>query len=516
MTQPSSDPGEPSPALSEREAAFERARKISGAVLAPVAFAATWWLTEGALPPHGQRLAAVLLAVVVLWVTEPIPLAVTAALGAAACLALGVAGPESVLPPFLDPIIFLFIGSFVLARAMMVHGLDRRIAMAFLTMRWVSGHPVRVFGGLGAVTALVSMWVSNTTTTAMMLPIGLGILQTLGRVQGGKPLGRGWPYASGMMLMIAYAASIGGIGTPVGSPPNLIAIGQIRALAKVEISFFGWMMLAVPMLLVMGIALFLLLRLLHSADAVETGTADDLRKYLARERAALGPWSPGQRSTLAVFALAVVLWMLPGVFSLVLAKDHAVMQVFHSKLWEPGVALVAAGILLLPVSLRPVRSTLTLREAVRIDWGTIVLFGGGLSLGGLMLKTGLAGALGQRIIDSTGAGSLWTLTAAAIGLGIVISEATSNTAAATMIIPVVIALAEAAGVDPVPPALGACFGASYGFMLPVSTPPNAIVYGSGLVPITSMIRAGLLFDVAGFFIILGALRVLYPLLGVGG
>jgi sodium-dependent dicarboxylate transporter 2/3/5 len=159
-----------------------------------------------------------------------------------------------------------------------------------------------------------------------------------------------------------------------------------------------------------------------------------------------------------------------------------------------------------------VRFTLTWSDAVRIDWGTILLFGAGISLGGLMFDTGVAKALGDTLTAQLGLSSLWTLTALSIALAIVLSEATSNTAAATMMVPTVVALARTTGVDPLPPALGACIGASFGFMLPVSTAPNAIVYGSGLVSIPSMIRAGVLFDVLGFGIIFVGLRVLYPLL----
>lgn len=276
--------------ISEAEARFERWRKICGAAGAPLAFLATWMLTGGVLEPQGRNLAAVLATVAVLWMTEPIPLPVTAIVGPMLCILLGVANAKTVLAPFADPIVFLFIGSFILARAMMLHGLDRRLAMAFLSVRWVGGHPLRVLAAMGAVTAFVSMWVSNTATAAMMLPVGLGILQTLHGVR--DPDGRGslrdWPYASGMMLMIAYAAAIGGIGTPVGTPPNLITMGLIRDLAGFKISFFRWMALAVPMLLLMWPVLFLLLRLLHPVGKVCESAATDLRGYLRRERVELG------------------------------------------------------------------------------------------------------------------------------------------------------------------------------------------------------------------------------------
>lgn len=503
--------------ISEAEARFERWRKLCGAVGAPLGFLATWLLTAGVLSPAGRNLSAVLVTVAVLWMTEPIPLPVTAIVGPMLCILLGVADAKSVLAPFADPIVFLFIGSFILARAMMLHGLDRRLAMAFLSIRWVGGHPLRILGALGLVTAIVSMWVSNTATAAMMFPVGLGILRTLHQVR--DPDGRGslrdWPYATGLMLMIAYAASIGGIGTPVGTPPNLITIGLIQSLAGVKISFFRWMALAVPMLLVMWPVLFLLLRRLHPPGILSADATDSLRAYLQRQRTSLRGWTAGQCNTLAAFAVALTLWVMPGIVSIALGQGHPLAEFLERRVPESAAALIAASLLfVLPVNLREGRFTMSWSEAVQIDWGTILLFGSGLSLGKLMFDTGVATALGQGIVGMTGAHSLWPLTAAAVAMGIFLSETTSNTSATNMLVPVVIAIAQAAGVDPVPPALGACFGANYGFMLPVSVPPNAIVYSSGLVPITKMMRAGILFDLLGFVLVLGCLRVLCPLLGL--
>jgi sodium-dependent dicarboxylate transporter 2/3/5 len=274
------------------------------------------------------------------------------------------------------------------------------------------------------------------------------------------------------------------------------------------------MALALPMLAVMGLLLLVLLYALHRPGPLLTRTAGNLREYLDRERAALGGWTAGQINTLLAFALAIVLWVLPGVLALFLSKDHPLVHRWESCVPESVVALLAAGVLfMLPVQLRAGRFTLSWDEAVKIDWGTILLFGGGLSLGDLMFQTGVAGAMGREITDLTGADSLWTITAASIAMSLVITETSSNTAAANMIIPVAISLAQGAHVNPVPPALGACFGASFAFMLPVSTPPNAIVYGSRLVPITKMIRAGVLYEVCGFGVIFGGLRVLCPLLG---
>ena len=515
----------PAQKISRFEAVFERWRRLAGAILAPIAFVIVYLLCDGRVSPEGQTLAAILGVVMVLWVTETLPLPVTALVGAMLCIVLGVAPARQVLAYFADPIVFLFIGSFMLARAMMIHGLDQRIALSFLAIRWISASPGRLLGGLGAVTAAVSMWVSNTATTAMMLPIALGILGALHemRIRAGVSSGpmdaRSWPFATGMLLMVSYAACVGGIGTPVGSPPNLIAIGLIRNNANVNIDFFTWMSVAVPLLLVMGAVLFVLLLWLHPTPPTTGGTSESgqqqMHGYIEHEKARLGPWTRGQINSLVAFGVAVFLWTLPGALAIFMDDDSPLVSWLSSRVPEAVAALLAAVLLfVLPVRLREAEFTLTWDEAARIDWGTILLFGGGLALGTLMFETGVARAIGGGLSGQLGTSSLWVLTFASIGMGIVLSETTSNTAAANMVIPVAIAIAAEAGVSPVPPALGACFGASFGFMLPVSTPPNAIVYGSGLVPIPRMMRAGILFDVFGLFAIWVGLRLLCPILGL--
>ncbi len=512
--------------ISAAEERFERGRKIVGAVLAPVAFLLVYFvvLRDTSLAEPGRRLSAVLAAVAVLWVSEALPLPVTALLGACLCILFGVADAKTVLAQFAHPIIFLFLGSFFLARAMEIHKLDRRLALRILSVSWIGGRPARVLAAVGVITAAISMWVSNTATTAMMLPIAMGILAALHdvRVRDGLASGpldaRRWPFATGMMLMIAYSASIGGIGTKVGSPPNLITLGALEKV-DVHITFFTWMKIMVPMLAVMFVVLFGLLHFMHP-DRTRRATAGSesagLLTYLRSERERLGPWTRGQVNTLIAFLVAITLWIVPGFIQAAAPRNatHA-SAFFEQRMPETVVALVAALLLfVLPTNWRRGEFTLTWSQAVRIDWGTLILFGGGLSLGQLMFDTGVAKAIGHWAVDHTGAHGVWGLTAAMIVLGIVLSEATSNTASATMLAPIAIAIAAGMHVSPIPPALGACLGASFGFMLPVSTPPNAIAYGSGLVPIGRMMRAGFLFDALGAVVIWAGLRVLLPLMGL--
>ncbi|MBI3921854.1 MAG: DASS family sodium-coupled anion symporter [Armatimonadetes bacterium] len=503
--------------LSEAEERFERWRRKSGFFLAPAAYFVVHVLTAGHLTGQGSRLSAVLACTLVLWISESIPMAMASVLGACLCILLGVADAKTVLAPFADPILFLLIGSFILARAMMKHRLDLRFALTLLSLPWVREHPARLLCALGLVTALISMWVSNSAATAMMLPIALGLIHALGNNDGnpGNSLrSTNRLFATGAMLMVAYAASVGGIGTPVGTPPNLIGIGLIKNLAKVNLNFFQWMSIGIPLCVVMFAVLFFLLYWLHPVDQSTTAGPEELSSYLRQQRESLGGWTWGQVNSLIAFGVAVVLWVTPGLLAIVRGNDDALVKAVGERMPESVVALLAACLLfVLPTNLHRGEFTLNWKEAVRIDWGAILLFGGGMSLGGLMFSTGVATVIGKSVGELSWAQSLWGLTGGATMIAILMSEATSNTATANMVIPMVIAIAQAAHLNPVPPALGACLGASFGFMLPVSTAPNAIVYGSGLVPIPRMVRAGALFDLVGFVIIWVGLRILCPLLG---
>ena len=362
------------------------------------------------------------------------------------------------------------------------------------------------------------MWISNTATTAMMLPIGLGIITAMADLlEKTDAAERADParfrFATGMMLMAAYASSAGGIGTPVGTPPNLIGIAMIEKFAGVKIPFFQWMLFAVPMLLVMYVravppALF----------PAQAGNAGDRGQPRLRAPGAgqARPLEPRPEERPGRFPGDGLPLGDPGFSGRVLGERFAPLAKWYAgHLPEAAAALIGAVLLfLLPVDWRKRQFTISWRQAVDIDWGTLLLFGGGLSLGNLMFTTGLADHIGQGLLRLSGAESLWGITFAAIFIAIIASETTSNTAAANMVVPVVISLALAAGINPVPPALGAILGCSWGFMLPVSTPPNAIVYGSGLVPIVKMIRAGFLFDLAGGVLIWAGLRLLLPLVGL--
>lgn len=494
--------------VSEGEKRFELYRKTVSLFLGPLAFIFIYLMPQGPLSVEAHKLAAVLALVLVYWIGEPVPIPVTALLGPVLCVITGAGKAAGVFAPFAHPIIFLFIGSFILAEAMKSHRLDYRVSLAMLALPWIKGSRLRFAFALAALPAALSMWISDSATTAMMYPITLGIIGVVSRLDGGVRR----DYSTGLLLTISYAALIGGIGTPVGTPPNLIGVGMIEKLAGVKILFFQWMVLAFPILIVMLGVMVGYVYLIHKAPS---NGLEGLQDHIMERRSGLGPWTRGQKAALFAFVTAVTLWVLPGITAAVSGTSSWLYKFMEAHLREEIASLIAALMLfVIPIDWKERRFAISWQEASKIDWGTIILFGGGLSLGSLMFSTGLADFIGTWLIQATGADTLWTVTALAIGTAILMTEVTSNTATANMLVPLMISISLKAGISPAPPAIGVCLGASMAFMLPVSTPSNAIVYGSGMVPISKMVRAGLVMDIVSFFVILAGLRLLCPLLGL--
>jgi sodium-dependent dicarboxylate transporter 2/3/5 len=496
---------------SPAEERFNRRRRTAGLAVGPLVFAAVlaWPLP---LPPEAHRMAAVMALVIVFWVTEALPMAVTALLGPVLAVVLGVAEARTALAPFADPIIFLFIGSFILAEAMFVHGVDRRIAYTALSLRFVGTRASRILIVFGAVATAISMWISNTATTAMMFPIGLAIVNHLTRLASPAEDARQGVrrFAIGLMLIASFGPSIGGMATPVGTPPNLIGIGMLDHIAGVRISFFQWMALGLPLV----ILLYAFLAVFFAGTLARGVTvAEGSQDLVTAELLKLGRMSAAERNVLIAFGLTVLLWVFPGLLAIAGLDDTAFGRGYDRHMPEGVAAMVGAFLLfLLPVDWRSRRFTITWDQAARIDWGIVLLYGGGLALGALAFSTGLAAAMGRAITAWLPSHTSFTLTVLFTATAIVVSEATSNTASANMVVPIAIAVAQAAGVRPIEPALGATLGSSMGFMMPISTAPNAIVYSSGFIPITAMMRYGIALDLLAFVLIVAIVSLLGPVL----
>ncbi|KAA0238381.1 MAG: DASS family sodium-coupled anion symporter [Armatimonadetes bacterium] len=478
-----------------------RTIKVAAAV---GAFALAWFAGTG-LPEGQQPVGAVFALTVVLWVTEALPLTITALLSTALLVLIAGIDEKQAFAGYGDPIVPLFIGSFLLAKAMEVTGLSERIAWWILNQRWASGSPSRLLLALGIIGCLISLVVSNTATTAMMLPIGLGLLKAMGVEQ------RSTGFAIAVMLMLTWGSSVA-VGFPVGTPPNLIGIAMIERSTGTRIGFVEWMQFSMPLTAIMTLASWGVLRAMYRrGDPPERLSPDHARVRLSE----LGKMSPAERNTLLAFVAAIVLWMTPDLAVFALGKGAVLAAWLQGHLTAAVTALlVGAMLFLLPTKGAESGTTLTWKQGASIDWGTIMLFGGGIVLGQAMFSSGLAETLGKAAAQATGVDTMWGITALGILAAVILSEMASNTASASTLLPVVIGIAQGAGVNPIPPALGVALGASFGFMLPVSTAPNAIVYSSGLVPMREMMRSGVVLDLLGAAATFACLRVILPLIGL--
>ena len=489
--------------IREAELAFDKKRRNFGLLFGPLLAIIVFLMPISGLTVEGHKLLAIMTLVSLWWITEPIPIPVTSLLGPTLAVVTGVVPAATAFAPFAHPMIFLFMGGFMLAKAMMMHNLDKRFAFGLLSMKWVGSSPTRIFLAIGLASMLCSGWISNTATAAMMFPIAIGLLTAIKEMfaANGKEIHlHTYKYATGLMLMTAYAASIGGVLTPIGTPPNLIMVGFLDQMAGVKISFFDWMIWGFVAMVIYFVITYFLLKKMFPADVEKIDGASELIAAKVKE---LGPWTQGQRNTLFAFAIAVTLWVIPGFMNVVMDSGHPVLKLYNQLLPEAVVAMVASLLLfVLPVDWKERKFTLEWKDAVKgIEWGTLILFGGGLALGGMMYKTGLSQWVGDMIVSSLGQPNMLTLVAIFACLALIMSELTSHTAATNMVGPLGITAAMSAGLDPVPVAVGIALASSLGFMLPVSTPPNAIVYASGYVPITKMIHTGFIIDVIGIFLV---------------
>jgi len=302
------------------------------------------------------------------------------------------------------------------------------------------------------------------------------------------------------MLMTAYAASVGGVLTPVGTPPNIIMMGFLDKLANIKITFFQWMVWGSIAMVLYFILMFIVLKQMFPAGIASIPGAE---KLIAAKRKELGPLSTGERNAIIAFAAAVILWVTPGILSVVYGSGAPILKTYGKYLPEAVVAMVAGlSLFIMPTNWAKREFTLTWKQANKgIEWGTLILFGGGLALGSMMYTTGLSKWIGDAIVKATGANSQVMIVAVFAVTSLFMSELTSHTAATNMVGPLGITVAMSAGLSPIPVAVGIALASSLGFMLPVSTPPNAIVYASGYIPITKMIKSGVVIDIIGLALI---------------
>lgn len=451
------------------------------------------------LPAQGWRMAAVAVLMAVWWMTEAIPIEATALVPLVFFPALGVLDMPEAAAPYANELIFLFMGGFFIAVSMERWNLHTRLALAIVAA--VGTGPRGLVLGCMLATAFLSMWISNTAATAMMLPIALAVGEMF------RPLDRAGPYEFGISLMLgtAYAASLGGTATLIGTPPNAIMAGAASEMLGVQIGFVEWMLIGVPFAAAMLLFAWLLLMLLYPPGRL-AGNAVTL---LAEQRSRLGPLSQGERSVGIVFTLTALAWVFReekefGAFTL------PGLESLFPAITDSTIAMAGAlALFVIPVDRRRGLFALDWSTARKIPWGVLVLFGGGLSLARGMDVSGVASWIGGGV---AGLGVLPVLLILGLvaTLFVFLTEMTSNTATATMAMPIMAGVALGLDIAPLTMMAVAALSASMAFMLPVATPPNAIVFGSGYLTIPQMVRAGFWMNIASIILITAFAVTLIP------
>ncbi|WP_165984547.1 DASS family sodium-coupled anion symporter [Streptomyces sp. YIM 98790] len=494
------DAGEPGPddgGEAGGEAGGVRPRQWIG-LAAGVALAVLLRLVlPDSLAPQDKNVAAVAALMAVWWMSEAIPLPVTALVPLVAFPALGIAPLAEAAGPYANPVIFLFMGGFMIAIAMQRWNLHIRFALA--TVALVGTAPARMILGFMVATAVLSMWISNTATAVMMLPIGVAVLGLMAQLGDGR---RDPNFATALMLGIAYAATIGSLATVIGTPPNTLLRGFVDENLGIRISFFQWMQFGVPLSAVFLVIAWLVLTKVVFRPGTEEVPGG--RELIAARRRELGPISRPQWTVLAVFLGAAASWV-------VFPQLHDVWP-WTQRIDDSVIALVAALLLFtLPVGPQARTRALAWEDTRELPWGILLLFGGGLALSASFSRddgqggtTGLGPWIGERVTGLDAWPVLLFVVAIAV-LVLFLTELTSNTATVATFLPIMAGVAGGLGMDPMLLLIPVAVAASCAFMLPVATAPNALVFASGQVTIGQMVRAGVWLNLIGVVLLTLAL-----------
>ncbi len=429
------------------------------------------------LSQEGWYTAAIATLMAIWWTTEVIPIPATAMIPLVLFPLFNISGISATATPYANPMIFLFMGGFILAIGMQEWGLHRRIALNIIG--FIGSRPKSIILGFMISTAFMSMWVSNTAATMMMLPIALSVIELTKSIENNRYDTLQYSnFSIALMLSIAFSANVGGLGTVIGTPTNALLIGFVNESYGVEISFMQWMIVGIP-LVIFGLPL-IFYSLTYITFPVRFKSLPGGKEYIAREIKNLGKFTKGEISVALVFGFVALLWML-----------RPVIEKWLPGISDAGIAIFGALLLfLIPLSFKTDKFLLNWKAAARLPWGILILFGGGLTLAGAIQRTGLAEWIGGYF---TGLGGLPFVIIIFIVTAVVIlfTNLASNSATAAAFLPVMGSVAIGMGEDPLQLAIPVAVAASCAFMFPVATPPNAIVYGSGIMTIPQMVRAGL-------------------------
>lgn len=478
MSLPHASPDSKSPSALRKglqEPAGYGLRQWSGWLLGPLCLIITLLLPPpDGLSVEGWRTAGVALLMATFWICEPIPIPATALLPLVLLPLLGLATGKEAAAPYANPIIYLFLGGFFIAAAMQRWGLHRRLALQLIAA--MGTRPRNIIAGFLLSAALLSMWVSNTATALMMLPIALSVTQLL--PSEGPHATEHRSFATALLLAVAYGATTGGMATLIGTPPNALLAGYMGNVYGQEIGFGQWMLIGLPVTLIALPIVWVVLTRISFRLGREpvVGMAD----LLKRERSQLGPLRRGEAMVAVVFCLTAMAWVCRPLLS------QAIPGISDTQIAITGALLL----FMLPVSLKEGSFALDWQSAKAVPWDVLLLFGGGLSLAGMVETHGLSHYLGELSASLGALPVVFTLAVLCFGI-LMLTELTSNTATAATFLPVMAALAISLGQNPLLFLVPAALAANCSYMMPVGTPPNAIVFGSGNITLPQMARAGL-------------------------
>jgi sodium-dependent dicarboxylate transporter 2/3/5 len=481
------------PSGPEPPAAAYGLRQWAGWVLGPGVLLATLLTAPPAgLGVEGWHTAGVAVLMATFWICESLPIPATALMPLVLLPALKLANIQEAAAPFATPVVFLFLGGFLIALGMQRWHLHRRIALHILGV--MGPQPRRIVAGFLLASALLSMWVSNSATTLMMLPIALSVLA----LQAGAPERGAGDFGAALVLAVAYGATTGGMATLIGTPPNALLAAYVSKVYGHTLGFAQWMLLGVPVMLVALPAVYLVLT--RWSFRLGRQELPGLAALLEREMRRLGGWSRGEKIVLAVFVITAAGWILQPL----LARRLPLIT-------DTTIAIAGALLLFMaPVNLRRGEFALGWEDMRKLPWDVLILFGGGLSLAGQMERHGLSRYLGELCHGLQGLPVVVVLVVVCLGI-LFLTELTSNTATAATFLPIVAAVAVSLGQPPLLFLIPTALAANCSYMMPVGTPPNAIAFGSGLVHLPQMARAGVWINLLLVPVIVGLVLLLAPL-----
>jgi solute carrier family 13 (sodium-dependent dicarboxylate transporter), member 2/3/5 len=468
------------------------ASKLAGFILGPSLFMLIGWLVpETFISPIAYKVLAVASWMIAWWITDAVPFSVTALLPLILFPLIGAMPINDTAAPYAHPIIFLFMGGFFIAIALEKHRLHERIALNLIKLTGTSGNGIIM--GFMIATAFISMWISNTATAMMMMPIALSVIKlvipTQDEVKSG-PLSGERNFALGLMLTVGYAATLGGLATIIGTPPNVVFIGLLNKFNGQKISFGEWMLVGVPVSILLLIGNYLIVTKILFPNKMKTIKGSD--NLITTRLAELGAMRKEEKLVLGVFLTTSFFWILQQFFNEV---------IFKAEILNDTNIAMAGGLLMfvIPVDLKNMKFILHWDDTKNMAWGVLILFGGGLCLAEGLGEAGIIRAVGDWIVSQTQYNSWFILLL--IVLAVAMSEMMSNVALVNIFIPVIFGIAQGLNINPVLLALPVTLSASIGFMFPIATPPNAIVFSSGYIRIKDMVRAGILLNLFSILII---------------